>query len=86
MISRLEKFTSAGAIGTGEVCASQIILSPAAAVATAEIKEGGTGGTVVLTLQAAANGGSVVVSGPIRIRDPYLSTLSGAGASLSVAK
>jgi hypothetical protein len=83
-VLRLTQHTGTGAIATGDVDVT-LVLTPAAAVAACDIKEGGTGGTVVLSVQAAANGGSVQV-GPFRIKDPFISALTGAGAKLSVAR
>lgn len=86
MLGRLQQFS-----GTGDIAAAvearlfSLILTPAAVAASAVIREGGSGGTVVLTLNAAANGSAVVVQGPIVIRGPHL-TLSGAGALFSVVK
>lgn len=81
-VGRATQFSSAGAIATGErLCL--FILTPAAAAATCSIKEGGTGGSVVLSLSAPANGASVQV-GPIQIRDPYLSAIAGASATFHV--
>lgn len=88
-IGRARQFTTAGgalAIGTGEQIIRGLILTPAAAAATCDIKEKGTGGTVVLSLQAAANGNSTVVlfPGGLAIQDPFLSAIVGAGATLTV--
>jgi hypothetical protein len=60
------------------------VLTPAAAVATAVIREGGSGGTIVMSLQAAASGASVVVAfaDPMVIADPHV-TLGGAGVLFS---
>jgi hypothetical protein len=87
MIGRARQFTQAGgavAIATGEVIVRKLILTPGAAAATCDIKEKGTGGTVVLSLSAPANGPSTFIDGPIAIQDPYLSAIAGAGASLTV--
>jgi hypothetical protein len=82
---RATQFTTAGgaqALGLGDGPRT-FVVTPAAAAVVVSIKEGGTGGPVVLTLQAAANGASVVV-GPFQIRDPFLSAISGAGGFLTV--
>ncbi len=84
MIGRLKQFSGTGdVVATAEVCLLAVVLTPAAANASAVIKEGGSSGTVVLTLNAVANGSAVVVPGPIAIRGPHL-TLSGAGALFHV--
>ena len=70
--------TSTGDIAVGPAMLHGAILTPAAAVATAVIREGGSGGTIVMSLQAAANGSSVVIEPHMPIRDPHL-TLGGAG-------
>jgi hypothetical protein len=83
-VGRATKFTATGALGLGNI-ECFLILTPGSTAALADIKEGGTGGTVVLSLSAAANGPSVQV-GPITIADPFLSAISGTGASLSIVK
>ncbi len=86
MAGRLSQFSAtADIVATIEVTLLAIVLTPAAANASAVIREGGSGGTVVLTLNAVANGSAVVVPGPISIRGPHL-TLSGAGALFHVVK
>jgi hypothetical protein len=86
MIGRLQQLSATGDIvATAEVTLLAVVLSPAAANASAIVREGGSGGTVVLTLNAVANGSSVVIPGPIAIRGPHL-TLSGAGALFHVVK
>lgn len=76
---RPKHFTATGDITVGPATLHRVVLTPAAAVATAVIREGGSGGTIVLALQAAANGSTVVVEGPMPILDPHL-TLGGTGA------
>ncbi len=83
-VGRATKFTSTGSLGAGNIEALYI-LTPGSTAALVDIKEGGTGGTVVLSLQAAANGNSVQI-GPLTIENPYLSAISGTGASLSIVK
>lgn len=86
MIGRLQQFSATGDIvATAEVMLLALVLTPAAAAASAVIREGGASGTVVLTLNAVANGSAVVVPGPIAIRGPHL-TLSGVGALFHVVK
>jgi hypothetical protein len=68
-----------------------VILTPAAAIATLDIRLDGSGGTVVASLQAAASGNSVVwaaaprqagVAGAgVPFPGPVHATLAGAGAS-----
>lgn len=65
-------------IGGARLPIQGFVLTPAAAVATAVIKKGGSGGTTVISLQAAANGASVVCNIPITIEDAHV-TLAGAG-------
>jgi hypothetical protein len=79
---RPKHFTATGDISVGPATLHRVVLTPAAAVATAVIKEGGSGGTTVMALQAAANGNSVVVEGPFFIQDPHV-TLGGAGVLFS---
>lgn len=67
----------------GIILRSLVLAAGAGAAATATIKDGGVGGTVVLTL-AALQGTTAVVPGPIKVDAPYL-TLAGAGAAFSVA-
>jgi hypothetical protein len=74
-----KELTATGSIASGPAVIYGFTLTPAAAVATAVIREGGGAGTVVMTLQAAANGGSVVVTLCMNIQDPHV-TLAGAGA------
>ena len=59
------------------------ILTPAAAVATCTINRDGVGGTAVLNLSAPANGPSTLTP-PIRISNPYLAAIAGAGCTLTV--
>jgi hypothetical protein len=79
MLGKPKELTATGDIHSGPAVIHGVTLTPAAAVATAVIREGGAGGTVVLSLQAAANGGSVVVPLCLSIQNPHL-TLAGAGA------
>lgn len=80
-------FTATGDIdaGTVRLPLQGFVLTPAAAVATAVVREGGSGGTIVLSLQAAANGASVVVPIPCVIANPHV-TLGGAGALFTAYK
>jgi hypothetical protein len=74
---------NAGGSNGGELMSA--VLTPAAAVSTLVVRQGGAGGTVILTLQAAANGGSVQArfeglgySGQLH------ATLTGAGALATI--
>ncbi len=75
--------TGAISADSGIILKNLVLAAGAAADATATIKRGGVGGTVVLTL-AAAQKTAVVVPGPLVVDAPYL-TLTGAGAAFSVA-
>jgi hypothetical protein len=70
--------TATGDIAVGPAMLHGAILTPAAAVATAVIRENGSGGTIRVSLQAAANGSSVVAELHMPIQDPHV-TLGGAG-------
>jgi hypothetical protein len=63
------------------------LLTPAAAVATLVVRDGGAGGTVKAELQAAANGSTVEVSVPggEAFGTDCHATLGGAGAVAYVA-
>ncbi len=92
-MSTLAKVTATGNVpgagGRGQL--RSIILTPAAAIATLDVRLDGSGGTVVATLQAAANGGSSVwhaaprqagVAGAgVPFPGPLHATLAGTGAS-----
>lgn len=76
------KFTATGDLaGTPTARIVGMVLTAAAAAATAVIREGGSGGTVVLDIACPVNETRVI---PIcmAIRQPHL-TLSGAGASFT---
>lgn len=81
-----KKYTAAGSLNLSTSTASieimVVLTAGAGADARATIKEGGTSGTVVFEL-AAVQG---TTSNPfcLQIKQPYLSALSGAGASLMV--
>jgi hypothetical protein len=57
-LSNLAQVTGSGDVATGVRKLRSITLTPAAAVATVVVKDG-SGGSAVLSLQAAANGNSV---------------------------
>jgi hypothetical protein len=77
-------FTASGDISVGPAVLHGFVLTPAAAVVTAVIRENGSGGTIVMSLQAAANGNSVVVTfdEAMTLMDPHV-TLGGAGVLFS---
>ena len=78
------KYTGAGDVsgGAGRVDRVFILVAGAGAPALATIKEGGTGGTVVLELAALAGDTGHPIEASID--SPFLSAISGAGASLIV--
>ena len=59
-----------------------VVLTPAAAVSTLVVKDGGSGGTTILSLQAAANGNSAVwrSGSGVPLNGVLHATLSGASA------
>jgi hypothetical protein len=65
-----------------------VVLSPAAAVSTLELRDGGSGGTIRLKLQAAANGTSPVwTSGDdqgVKFYGVLHATLTGASATAAI--
>lgn len=81
---RPQHFTATGDITLGLGVCWGFVLTPAAAAVTAVIREGGVSGTIVMSLQAAANGNSVVVTppGPMPLNNPHV-TLTGAGVLFS---
>lgn len=81
-LGKPKHFTATGDISVGPATIYGFVLTPAAAVATAVIREGGSGGTIVMSLQAAANGSSAIVMFPMSIADPHV-TLAGAGVLFS---
>lgn len=89
MASRLERANATGLVQPGPLYLLSVVLTPAAAVATAAFQDTSAGGgTDVISLQAAANGGSAIWTsnsddGVYFGTGLYL-TLSGAGAAVSV--
>jgi hypothetical protein len=82
-VSVLAKVAATGNVVSGRYLQS-VILSPAAAVASLDVRLDGAGGAVVMTLQAAANGSAVVwqAAGLPGVGCAQLhATLAGAGAS-----
>ncbi len=59
-----------------------VILTAGSASATVDVREGGSGGTIVLTL-AAPTGQSVGHWTAMKIQDPHV-TLAGTGATVSL--
>ena len=74
--------TATGDVGSangGEI--SVVVLTPAAAVSTLVLREGGSGGTIIAAFQAAASGNSVAVEASTLVYSGQLhATLSGSGA------
>jgi hypothetical protein len=83
MLGRAKQFSATGDIAANEVILRACILTPGTAASSAVIREGGSGGTVVLTLTGVANGSAIVVDTPFAVRSPHL-TLAGTGALFSV--
>jgi hypothetical protein len=66
----------------------RVVLTPAAAVATLVLREGGSGGRILYQLQAAANGNSVTLDmgdDPDIISGQLHATIGGAGAFATVS-
>lgn len=77
------EFTATGDISSESTAVpiKGFVLTAAAVAAVAEIREGGSGGTIRLTLKAPVQD-SRIVPIPMAIRQPHL-TLTGAGALLT---
>lgn len=79
-----KQYTAAGALSTSAASIEimVVLVAGAGAAARATIKENGASGTTVMEL-AAVQG---TMSNPfcLQIRQPYLSAITGAGASLTV--
>ena len=87
MAGRAIQFLTAGgplSISALEVEIKGLIFTPGTTASSCSIKEGGTGGTVVLSLAGAANGPSIAFSVPFVIQAPFLSAIAGTGATLTV--
>lgn len=71
---------------TGKSKVYTVVLTPAAAVATLVLQDGGAGGIVKARLQAAASGASVplVLPAPFQCNTDIYITLTGAGATYNV--
>jgi hypothetical protein len=76
---RAQKIAATGDV-VGEVNAGEavVILTPAAAKSGVDVREGGSGGTIIMTLQAPADGQSVI-SPAFRFQGQLHVTLSGSG-------
>lgn len=85
MATRLTKVTATGDVETRKGYLKSIILTPAAAVSTLDVRLDGSGGTVVASLQAAANGASAIWESGDDDGVPFggalHATLAGVGAS-----
>jgi hypothetical protein len=84
-MATLKKISATGDVYTVHRVLRSVILSPAAAAATLDVRLDGSGGTVVATLQAAANGNAVIwqASNEGVLASGLHATLAGAGASAS---
>lgn len=84
MASRLVKVAATGNVRTGSVKLRSVVLTPAAALSTLDVRDG-SGGNVIMSLQAAASGASVPwMSGDedgVVFGTAVHATLVGAGAS-----
>lgn len=82
----LKQVTATGDVVAGPVMLRSVVLTPAAAVSTLEVRDDSTG-DVRLSLQAAANGGSAVWvagdGGGVLFSTSVHATLTGASASAS---
>jgi hypothetical protein len=58
-MATLKRVTATGDVATGKRLLHSVTLTPAAAVSTLDVRDSNTG-AIVLSLQAAANGSSVV--------------------------
>lgn len=85
-MSVLNHITATGDVGSQNGGAiDSVILTPAAATAALTLRKGGSSGTIILVLQAAANGQSVQAEFCGAEYEGQLhATLSGAGATANV--
>lgn len=84
-MSNMKRATATGDITTTDAILRAVTLTPAAAASTVTVRAGGSGGTVILTLAAAASGVSAVLSGiSVPCADGIHVTLTGASAETSV--
>lgn len=82
---RPTKFSATGNAGQPTGGAFKGYLTPAAAVATLDVRGNGSGGTIIASLQAAA-GGQSVEFGPFQYEGQLHLTLTGVGASVTVVE
>lgn len=85
----LSEFSATGDVVAqgGSAFLKQVVLTPAAAIASVVVRTAGASGTRKLTLQAPANGESVVVrfdGNGVLMTDGIHITVSGAGALVDV--
>lgn len=77
--------TTTGDVTTASAYLKAVTLTPAAAASTVTVRAGGSSGTVILTLSAAANGASAVTPAlNVLCADGIHVTLAGASAECSV--
>lgn len=76
-----QQVTATGNLVAGPVVYGYLILTGAAVAATATIRKGGVGGTIIATLSCGANGWAGIEA-PAFIIDAHV-TLAGAGAVLN---
>jgi hypothetical protein len=89
-MSFLKRVTATGDVATGSRQLHSVTLTPAAAASTVDVRDG-SGGAIILSLQAAANGSSVVwLAASPRGEQPGVecstsihATIAGASASAS---
>ena len=87
MATKLARATATGDVETGKGYLKSVTVTPAAAVATVDVRLASSAGAIVLSLQAAANGASVTWvsadSEAVYFAGALHATLAGAGASAS---
>jgi hypothetical protein len=85
IVGRSVEVTSDSQVVTGTGRIGAVVVTPAAAVATLVLHDNTSAtGTVLLSLQAAANGGSVVFDTPIAFSVGVYANIGGAGAAAYV--
>lgn len=78
---RPERLTATGNVTSAPLGGNaKVMVTPAAAVATVTVRQGGAAGTIIMDLQAAANGQSIT-SDEFRFEGQLHLTIAGAGAS-----
>lgn len=76
-----------GTVVAGQARVRKVVLTPAGAVATLILRDGGAAGTVMANLQAAANGNSVVLDlneCGVQFSTDVHATIAGLGAQADV--